>query len=151
MEKLWDPKLHFISNTWQCTFVYSISVSALIAFKWLCIVAETCHSTGQITVKVKGCADCVICCLCIIVHCVSNVSDVGSAMLVEQYHGLTASFCSQWAENASRAGHFVIHSNYNHVSSTTAIRSSYTTINLKSCHYSHFYYHESHYCSFCHM
>jgi len=151
MEKLWDPKLHFISNIWQCTFVYSLYNSAWIAFRWLCTVAETRHNSVQITVKVKGCADCVIYCLYIIANYVHNISDVGSASLVQWYHGSTASFCNQWAGNAGRASHFVIHSTYNHVSIRTDIRSSYTPINLKSCHWSHFHYHDSRHCSFCNM
>jgi len=46
-------------------------------------VAETCHNTVKITVKVEGCADCVMYCLYIIAHYVHNVSDVGSTTLVQ--------------------------------------------------------------------
>ena len=132
--KTLGSQTEIILKMWQCTFVYSPYNSAWIAFRWLCIVAETCHNTVQITVKVKGYADCVIYCLYIIAHHVHNVSDVGSASLVQWYHGSTASFCNQWAGNARRASHFAIHSTYNHVSSRPDIRSSYTSINLKGCH-----------------
>lgn len=105
--------------------MYSLYNCAWIAFRWLCIVAETCHNTMQITVKVKvkGCADCIIYCLYIIAHYMHNVSDVGSATLVQLYHGSTASFCNQWTGNVSTVSHFVIHSTHNHVSSRTDIRS----------------------------